>query len=214
VTGTNGTVIVVDDDQAFRLSMEQFLKSAGYRSRSFASASAFLASQPPDGPACVLVDLRMPGMSGLELQEALERAGRRCALVFLSGHGNVKTTARAMRNGAVDFIEKPYEEESLLEAIERALARDRRDREMRAARVDARSRLARLSSAEISVCEMLAEGLRNKEIAAKLGKAESTVKMQRWTAMSKLRVNTPMEIARLLDLARGRDGAYPEPRGP
>ena len=202
MTSANGNVIVVDDDEAFRLSMEQFLKSAGYRPCSFESAAVFLATEAPEGPTCVLVDLRMPGMSGLELQEALERAGRRCALVFLSGHGNVKTTARAMKNGAVDFIEKPYEEESLLEAIERALARDRREREMCSVRSEARTRLARLSLAEMGVCEMLAEGLRNKEIAAKLGKAESTVKMQRWTAMSKLRVSTPLELARLLKLAR------------
>jgi len=203
LSGASGTIVVVDDDQVFRRSMEQFLRAAGYEARSFASAKEFLASPHPDSPTCVLVDLRMPEMSGLELQEALSRAGRRHALVFVSGHGDVKATARAMRSGAIDFIEKPYEESDLLAAIERALARDRRDREQEATRSDARRRLARLSGAEKVVCELIAEGLRTKEVAAKLGKAESTVKMQRWTAMSKLGVSTPVGVARLLELAGG-----------
>jgi FixJ family two-component response regulator len=201
VTEPTKTVVVVDDDQAFRRSMELFLESAGYRPRTFASASAFLASRPEEGPTCVLVDLRMPGMSGLELQAALERNGRRCAVVFLSGHGDVKATASAMKRGAVDFIEKPYQEASLIDAIERAIEKDRRLRAAWADRLDAERRLARLTPAERTVCDLLAQGHRTKEIAASLGKAESTIKMQRWNAMSKLRVSTPMEIGRLLERA-------------
>jgi FixJ family two-component response regulator len=140
-------------------------------------------------------------MSGLELQETLERDGRTCAIIFLSGHGDVKATASAMKRGAVDFIEKPYQEASLLEAIERAIEKDRRGRVTRVARLDAERRLARLTPAERKVCDFLAQGKRNKEIAAILGKAESTIKMQRWNAMAKLGVTTPMEIGRLLERA-------------
>jgi FixJ family two-component response regulator len=201
VTAALRTVVVVDDDPAFRLSMEQFLSAAGYRPRAYASAEAFLASPPPEGPACVLVDLRMPGMSGLQLQEELARAGRSCALVFLSGHGGVKATAQAMKGGAVDFLEKPYEEEALLEAIDRALARDAAARAAGTERAEARARLARLTPAERQVCELLARGKRNKEIAAALGKSESTVKAQHWGALSKLGVSSAVELARLLGLA-------------
>jgi FixJ family two-component response regulator len=204
VTEARKTVIVVDDDHAFRRSMEQFLRSAGYRARSFGSATAFLSSPQEEGPTCVLVDLRMPGMSGLELQEALDRAGRSDSLVFLTGHGEVKATATAMKRGAVDFIEKPYQEASLLDAIERALSRDGRDRAARSARLDAARRISLLTPAERLVCDLLARGFRNKEIAASLGKAESTIKMQRWTAMAKLRVSTSVELARLLELSGAR----------
>ena len=194
-------VLVVDDDPVFRASLDRFLRLAGYRARTFASARELLDAAPEEGPACALVDLRMPGMDGLELQRQLARAGRRLEIVFLSGHGGVKATAEAMKGGAVDFLEKPFDEATLLEAIERALARDADARQGEAARADARARLGRLSPAEREVCRLLASGLRNKQIAAALGKAEGTVRVQHWTAMSKLGVSSPMEVARLIELA-------------
>jgi FixJ family two-component response regulator len=201
MTELRATVVVVDDDDAFRASMVHFLESAGFRARGVSSAREYLAQPADDGPACLLLDLRMPGMSGLELQGELARAGRLPAIVFLSGHGDVRAAAAAMKLGAVDFLEKPYEEADLLEAIERALARDAEARAHRTARDEARARLARLSPAERQVCERLAAGLRNKEIAAELGKSESTVKVQHWAAMTKLGVTSAVEVARLLELA-------------
>jgi len=194
-------VLVVDDDPTFRLSMERFLRVAGFQSKSFASAREFLDYAPDDCPTCALIDLRMPDMDGLELQRELRRTGRKYALVFLSGHGGVKVTAEAMKGGAVDFLEKPFDEASLLDAIERALTRDAAIRAELTAKADARARLARLSTAEFQVCELLASGLRNKEIAAALGKAEGTIRVQHWAAMGKLGVSSPMEIAELLKLA-------------
>jgi len=201
VNPAGALVLVVDDDPVFRGSMERFLRLAGYRARTFASARELLDAPPEDGPACALVDLRMPGMDGLELQRELRRVGRPLEIVFLSGHGGVKATAQAMKGGAVDFLEKPFEESSLLEALERALARDAEARAAETASAEARARLGRLSPAEREVCRLLASGLRNKEIAAALGKAEGTVRVQHWTAMSKLGVTSPMEVARLIELA-------------
>lgn len=203
MTTPEATVLVVDDDPAFRASMEQFLSAAGYRARSFASPRDFLEHAAGPGPCCVLMDLRMPGAGGLELQAELARRGLPGAVVFLSGHGDVKATAQAMKAGAVDFLEKPFDEAALLDAIERALARDAAARAAAAARADARARLARLTPAELEVCERLARGLRNKEIAAELEKSESTVKVQHWAALSKLGVGSVVELARLLEAARG-----------
>jgi len=201
------TILVVDDDPEFRRSMQRFLRSCGFRAVPLASAQELLEHGPEDGPTCALVDLRMPGMSGLQLQEALARAGRRYALVFLSGHGDVKTATQAMKGGAVDFLEKPFNEASLLDAIRRALARDATARTQQVSQADARARLSHLTEAERKVAELLASGLRPKEIGAALGKAESTVRGQAWTAMSKLGVSSPIEIARLIDVATQKAGS-------
>ncbi|HVP69197.1 MAG TPA: response regulator [Anaeromyxobacteraceae bacterium] len=201
MTDRDATILVVDDDPEFRQSMHRFLRSCGFRCVLLASAQELLDRAPGDGPTCALVDLRMPGMSGLQLQSELARTGRRCAIVFLSGHGDVKTATQAMKGGAVDFLEKPFNEASLLDAIERALARDAAGRAEEATRDDARERLGHLTTAERKVVELLASGLRMKEVGAALGKAESTVRGQAWTAMSKLNVTSTMELARLLDAA-------------
>jgi len=195
------TVLVVDDDPAFRESLEEFLRSAGYFAKTFASAREFQAHVPDEMPTCVLVDLRMPGMTGLQLQQALERAGYRYSMVFLTGHGDVKATAEAMKHGAVDCLEKPYDEARLLSAIERALALDAVANGRDAVRSEVCARLARLTPAERQVCDLLASGLRNKEIAARLGKTESTVEAERAAVMAKLRVASLGDIARLVDLA-------------
>jgi FixJ family two-component response regulator len=201
VSAAESTVHIVDDDPAFRASMEQFLRSAGFRARAFASAREYLGHPPEPGPTCLLLDLRMPGASGLDLQAELKRQGRSAAIVFLSGHGDVRATAQAMKAGAVDFLEKPYDEAALLEAVGRALDRDRQARAGEAARDEARERLSRLTPAELEVCELLARGLRNKEIAAELVKSESTVKVQHWAALTKLGVGSVVELARLLEAA-------------
>lgn len=195
------SVHIVDDDPAFRASMERFLRSAGLRARAFASAQEYLDHPPEAGPSCLLLDLRMPGTGGLDLQAELARRGQSVAIVFLSGHGDVRATAQAMKAGAVDFLEKPFDEAALLEAIGRALDRDRQVRAGEATRAEARERLSRLTPAELSVCELLARGLRNKEIAAELAKSESTVKVQHWAALSKLGVGSIIELARLIEAA-------------
>jgi len=200
-------VRVVDDDASFLKGVARMLRASGFAVETFASAAEFLARPEPDVPGCVLVDLQMPGLSGLDLQEALAKAGRPMPVVFLSGHGDVPTTVRAMRRGAEDFLTKRAPKEELLDAVKRALARDARERAERA-RVEAlRAPFAALTSREREVLAHVLTGQLNKQIAGDLGIDERSVKRHRTSIMTKLQVQSVAELTRLVqDAGLWRDG--------
>ena len=200
-------VRVVDDDASFLKGVARMLRASGFAVETFASAAEFLARPEPDVPGCVLVDLQMPGLSGLDLQEALAKAGRPMPVVFLSGHGDVPTTVRAMRRGAEDFLTKRAPKEQLLDAVKRALARDARERAERA-RVEAlRAPFAALTSREREVLAHVLTGQLNKQIAGDLGIDERSVKRHRTSIMTKLQVQSVAELTRLVqDAGLWRDG--------
>jgi FixJ family two-component response regulator len=197
-------IFLVDDDPSVRKALQRLLRAAGHGVEAFASAREFLARPPHDGPSCLVVDLRMPEMSGLELQEELKRAGHQFPLVFISGHANVPASVTAMRAGAVDFLTKPVEDSRLLEAVGQALARDAAARVHRAEWDAARARLALLTPRERQVCALVATGRLNKQIAAELGASEKTIKAHRARVMQKLAVGSVAELVRLVDRARDR----------
>ena len=197
---------VVDDDDSLRSALQRLLAAAGYRVKAYASAGEFLLDPPADAPGCLLLDLRMPGPSGLDLQEALARHGIRLPVVFLSGHGDLATGVRAMKAGAVDFLSKPVEREPLLAAVARALELDATQRAASGVDREMRARFARLTAREREVFELVAAGRLNKQIADALGIAERTVKAQRAQVMAKLGAANAAELGRIAAQLRGRAG--------
>jgi FixJ family two-component response regulator len=197
-----GRVYVVDDDKGFLRSMDRLLRTAGYSVGTFTSAQEFLAADRNEGPACLLLDLRMPVVSGIDLQERLAASGEDIPIVFLSGHAEFQSGVRAMKAGAVDFLAKPFTEAELLAAVAKALEKDRGARAARVLKQDALERLARLTPRERQVCDLVATGLLNKQIAGELGAAEKTIKCHRGRVMEKLEVGSVAELVRLVDLAR------------
>jgi FixJ family two-component response regulator len=191
-------VFVIDDDPAVLRALERLLRSNGFPVEAYTSASAFFERPAYNGAACVLLDLRMPGLSGLDVQEELARKDMSMPIVFLSGQGDVPSTARAMKEGAVDFLVKPVDETQLLDAIARALSRAVDLRRERREEQDAQERLARLTKREREVCDLVARGLLNKQIAFELGTSEKTVKVHRGRMMHKLEVNSVAALVRLL----------------
>jgi len=197
-------VHLVDDDDSLRGALQRLLAAAGYRVQAYGSAGEFLLAPPADDPGCLLLDLRMPGPSGLELQEALERHGIRLPVVFLTGHGDLSTGVRAMKAGAVDFLTKPVEREALLAAIEQALETDAAQRAARAADTQLQTRFAQLTAREREVLDLVVAGRLNKQIADTLGIAERTVKAQRAQVMAKLGAANAAELGRIAAQLRRR----------
>lgn len=193
---------VVDDDDSLRTALLRLLNATGYETRGYASTGEFLLHPPPDRPGCVLLDLRLPGPSGLELQDSLSRQGVALPVVFLTGHPDVASTVRAMKAGAVDFLTKPVEREVLFEAVERALERDGRQRATRDEAKALRERFASLTQRERAVFDGIAGGKLNKQIAGELGIAERTVKLHRAGLMTKLSVASAAELGRLAERLR------------
>ena len=191
-------IFVVDDDPLVLRSLERLLRANGFDVNGYTCPSAFLDQLPHDGPGCVLLDLLMPGLSGLDVQMAMAARDVALPVVFLSGHGDVATTARAMRSGAVDFLVKPINEADLLDAIARAGARALALRQQRRTARDADTRFARLTRREQQVSELVACGLPNKQIASRLGIVEKTIKVHRGRAMHKLEVSSVAALVRLL----------------
>jgi FixJ family two-component response regulator len=187
-------VHVVDDDDALRTSLLRLLRAAGFEVRGYASTGDFLLEPPPDRPGCLLLDVRMPGPSGLELQSALKRMGIPLPVVFLTGHADVMTSVQAMKAGAVDFLEKPVQRVPLLDALRRALELGARQRAARDEERDLLSRIASLSAVERKVFDQVASGKLNKQIAYDLGIAERTVKLHRSNLMAKLGADSPAEL--------------------
>ena len=197
VTAPRSTVYVVDDDASVRKSVGRLLRTAGYQVEAFASADEFLARPPSDEPGCLLLDLQMPGRNGLELQDALLAAHQAIPIVFVTGHGDVVTSVRAMKGGAVDFLTKPYSPEQLLEAVERATAKDKRDRRERAQLTELESRAGALTPREADVLRLVVRGLLNKQVAAELGISEKTVKVHRARVMDKMHADSMADLVRM-----------------
>jgi len=198
-----GIVHVVDDDRAFRTAMERLLSAAGHRPRLYKSASEFLAADDSEGPACVLLDLQMPGTTGLDVQSALVARDEAHPVVFLSGHGDIPSTVRAMQHGAVDFLTKPVPTATLLDAIHRALQRDVEGREQHAHIAELRQRYESLSPRERQVMSGVIAGLLNKQICYTLQAAERTVKTHRSRVMTKMKVRSVAELVRLAEELAG-----------
>ena len=199
----NSLVFAIDDDPSVRKALARLLRVAGYQSEIFESASDFLKREPHAGPACVIVDVRMPGINGMDLQESLIQHGREEQLVFITGHGDVSTCAQAMKAGAVDFLTKPIRGDELLECVDRALMRSAEQRQRREERKSARQLLDLLTPREVEVMQLVIRGLLNKQIAGELGTAEQTVKIHRGRVMHKLRVTSVAELVRLVEKAGG-----------
>jgi len=188
---------VVDDDEPFRAALLELLDAVGFEACGYASTGAFLLQEAPDRPGCVLLDVRLPGPSGLELQAALQRKGVALPIIFLTGHADVATSVKAMKAGAVDFLEKPVERETLLDAVKRALARDASQREAQEDTLRHQNRLAVLTPREREVFDRVVAGKLNKQIADELGIGLRTVKAYRAQLMEKLRVGSAAELGKL-----------------
>ena len=193
------TVFIVDDDAPLRESLRNLIRSVGLRVELFASAHEFLQSQQPDAPSCLVLDVRMPGLSGLDLQKQASEAGLEIPIIFITGHGDVPMTVRAMKAGAVEFLTKPFRDQDLLDAIQQALERSRNARERRAATKELRQRLASLTPREREVMERVVAGLLNKQIGAELGTSETTVKIHRHQVMEKMGAGSLPELVRMAD---------------
>jgi len=204
------TVIVVDDEECLCRAMDRLLRSVGYRVQTFASPEAFVNCLPPDGPGCVLLDVAMPGLDGLELQQKLIASARIWPIIFVTGQADISISVRAMKAGAIDFLTKPAEDTALLSAIAEALTQDADARAERSVRQAIEARVARLTAREREVFSLVVAGLLNKQIAAELGTAEKTIKVHRSRVMEKLEVGS---LADLVHLAHRLDIRWPEERG-
>jgi FixJ family two-component response regulator len=195
----NGTVLVVDDDPALRESVGRLLRSLGLETQLFASISDFLESDPPDGPACLVLDVRLPGKSGLDLQRELAAANRGLPIIFITGHGDIPMSVQAMKGGAIEFLTKPFRDQDLLDAIQLGLSRDRLRRENEKALATLRERFASLSPRERDIMIQVARGRLSKQIAGDIGIAEGTVKVHRSRAMQKMKARSLPELGRMAD---------------
>jgi len=193
------TVHIVDDEESIRTSLSRLLTAAGIPSKAYRSAEDYIATCPPHATGCVLLDLSLPGCTGLELQEKLRQSGRALPIIFLTGNGDVPSSVRAMKSGAIDFLTKPVAKNQLFAAIQAAFARDEATRQHHAVQIDLRTRLSRLTPREEEVIRQVACGLLNKQIAAKLGTVEKTVKVHRARALAKLEINSVAELVLLLE---------------
>jgi FixJ family two-component response regulator len=197
---TRPVVYVVDDDESLRIAVSRLLSAEGYDVRTYASAGEFLVTRPGTGPGCLVLDLHMPGPSGLDLQQALDQYSIALPIVFLTGRGDVASSVRAMKAGAADFLTKPVEPEVLIEAVAAALARDQTLLARRDTATQAKARYATLTERERSVFAGVVAGRLNKQIAGDLGIAERTVKFHRAEVMAKMNVGSVAQLARLADL--------------
>jgi FixJ family two-component response regulator len=192
---TDGPIVyVVDDDASFRKAVSRLLRTAGLEVEVLASAQEFLEHPMADRPSCLILDVRMPGPSGIDLQSALQEARRDIPIVFMTGHGDVSTSVRAMKDGAVDFLEKPFRAPELLACVQRGLARSEQSRGERAERAAIERRFATLTSRERDVLRLVVTGLLNKQIAGELGIAEKTVKIHRGQVMHKMEAGSVAEL--------------------
>jgi FixJ family two-component response regulator len=198
---SDSLVFLIDDDASVRKGVSRLLRSAGYRSEAFGSASDFLTREQHSGPACVIVDVQMPGINGIDLQNVLIQWRREEQLVFITGHGDIPMCAQAMKAGAVDFLPKPFRDSELLQCVERALTRSAHQRRRGADKAEARGRLDLLTPREFEVMQLVVTGMLNKQIASKLGIAEKTIKVHRGRVMKKLGIVSVAELVRLVETA-------------
>jgi FixJ family two-component response regulator len=197
-----GVVHIVDDDAAVRGAIARLLRSHGCAAETYASASEFLNAVVPKGPACLVLDLQMPDLNGLELQEQLARRKNSFSIVFISGHGNIPASVQAMKAGAVDFLTKPFEDHQLISAIDAAMKRSWLSQQQDQSITRDSETFERLSPRERQVCICVAEGMLNKQIAADFGTKERTIKKQRGSVMQKLQANSAADVVRLVERLR------------
>jgi len=200
----NPSVLVIDDDPEFRDSVVRLLRTVGLHTRQFSSVHDFLKADPPEGPTCLVLDVRMPGRSGLELQRDLVAANRQVPIIFITAHADVPMTVQAMKGGAIEFLTKPFRDQDLLEAVEAGLARDRARRESDSALAALKERFDMLSSREREVMLGVVAGRLNKQIANDIGISESTVKVHRVNLMRKMKARSLPELSRMADLLNTR----------
>jgi FixJ family two-component response regulator len=201
MTPPNSLVFVIDDDPSVRKGLARLLRSDGYKSEVFESAADFLARPPHNGPSCLIVDVQMPHLTGIELQDDLIQRRREEQLVFITGHGDIPMCAAAMKAGAVDFLGKPFRDDELLQCVQNALSRSAEQRRRTAERDDARRRFDLLTPREFEVMQLVITGMLNKQIAGELGTAEKTVKVHRGRVMEKLGVPSVAELVTLVQKA-------------
>ena len=200
----NPSVLVIDDDPEFRDSVARLLRTVGLHARQFSSVPDFLEADPPDGPTCLVLDVRMPGRSGLELQRDLAAANRQVPIIFITAHADVPMTVQAMKGGAIEFLTKPFRDQDLLDAVEAGLARDQARREGDRAVAGLRQRLDTLTSREREVMLHVVAGRLNKQTANDIGIAESTVKVHRTNLMRKMKARSVPELSRMADILNMR----------
>ena len=192
-------VFVIDDDASVRASLKSLFESVGLHVQLFGSADAFMQSDRPDIPCCLVLDVRLPGLSGLEFQSELARAGTDLPIIFMTGHGDIPMTVQAMKAGAVEFLTKPFRDQDLLDAIQQALDRDRAARKQRTQINELHNRLDSLTPREREVMGLVVAGLLNKQIAGELGTSETTIKIHRHQVMEKMGAGSLAELVRMAD---------------
>jgi len=209
---SDATVFVVDDDRSVREGLVDMIESLGMQAKAFTSAQQFLQHKRPDTPACLVLDVRLPGLSGLDLQRQLGQSGQPIPIIFITGHGDIPMSVRAMKEGAVEFLTKPFRDQELLDAIHQALKKDRAAREQRAKAADLRRRYDSLTPREREVMQLVIAGRLNKQIAGELGTSEVTVKMHRGQVMHKMKAESVVDLLRMAETMAIVAAGQPQPQ--